>query len=271
MRGPRSNTLKRSAAAVLVAAAGVGLARCGQAILTAPAGSTLHITANPPFIQAQGGVSVISVIVIEPTGTVVPDGTVVQFFTTLGRIDEQGKTNDGVARVNLQATGLSGMATVTAVSGGPAPAPSTPTTSTTTTTTVRPAPLPSSSPRATFGAAAGEGQASLTVAIGTAVPTRIVVSADPARVTQQRPARIVAIVLDANGNPVANVPVFFTLRVPTTTERLDSGGDPLFTDTNGMADDVLRTSALPGATPRSVTVDATTATGTTNAVVVGVN
>ena len=34
---------------------------------------------------------------------------------------------------------------------------------------------------------------------------------------------IVAIVLDENGNPVANVPVFFTLRVPTTTERLDSG------------------------------------------------
>ena len=256
---------------MLVAGACLAFSRCGQAILTAPAGSTLRMTANPPFIQAHGGVSVISVVVIEPPGTVVPDGTVVQFFTTLGRIDEQGRTNDGVARVNLQATGLSGTATVTAVSGGPAPAPSTPTT-TSSTTTLRPRPPEASTPpRAPLGAAEGEGQASVTVAIGTAVPTRIVVSADPANVTQQRPARIVAIVLDENGNPVANVPVFFTLRVPTTTERLDSGGDPVFTDTNGMAVDVLRTSAAPGTAPRSVTVDATTATGTTSGVVVGVN
>ena len=50
-----------------------------------------------------------------------------QFFTNLGDIDEQGKTNDGVARVNLRANGRSGVATVTAVSGGdavPGPSPS---------------------------------------------------------------------------------------------------------------------------------------------------
>ena len=93
---------------------------CNQAIMTAPAGSTLDMFANPEFIAANGGVSVISALVIEPAGTVVADGTVVQFFTNLGDIDEQGKTNDGVVRVNLRANGRSGVATITAFSGGDA-------------------------------------------------------------------------------------------------------------------------------------------------------
>src|SRR5262249_17769618 len=54
---------------------------CNQAIMTAPVGSTLTLPANPPFIAANGGVSVISAFVLEPAGTPVADGTVVQFFT----------------------------------------------------------------------------------------------------------------------------------------------------------------------------------------------
>ena len=89
-------------------AAGLQL-MCHQVILTAPPGSTITLIANPGFISANGGVSVISALVFEPAGTPVPDGTVVQFFTNLGRIDEQGKTNDGVARVNLVADSRSGL------------------------------------------------------------------------------------------------------------------------------------------------------------------
>lgn len=272
----------RMAALLALVAAGVVTARCGQAILTAPAGATLQVTANPPFIPAHGGVSVISVIVVEPAGTVVPDGTVVQFFTSLGRIDEQGRTNDGVARVNLVSTGLSGLATVTAVSGGPGPSASptsTPTASPsgrpTPSPTASPSPSPSAPPRtpgnAPFAAAEGTGQASVTVAIGSALPAAIVVTADPTRINAGRTARIRAFVLDESGNPVANAPVFFKLRTPTATESLQSGGNPVFTDNNGVAEDVLRTTAAATAPSRTVVVDATAANRATGFVVVNVN
>ena len=83
---------------------------CHQAILTAPDGSSITVIANPTRIPAFGGVSVISALVYKPTGSPVADGTVVQFFTDLGRIEEQGKTNDGVARVNLVSDTRSGTA-----------------------------------------------------------------------------------------------------------------------------------------------------------------
>jgi hypothetical protein len=71
----------------------------------------------------QRGISVVSAILVEPAGTFVPDGTEVFFFTDLGRVDEVGKTRNGVARVNFVSDARSGTATVTAISGGPAPAP----------------------------------------------------------------------------------------------------------------------------------------------------
>src|SRR5262245_20112371 len=86
-----------------------------QAILTAPLGTIMVVQANPRTIGANGGVAIISAHLIEPAGTPVPDGTVVQFFTTLGRIEEQGKTNDGVARVKLVSDTRSGTADITAI------------------------------------------------------------------------------------------------------------------------------------------------------------
>jgi hypothetical protein len=262
--------LARAAALCAALAAGVLLARCGQAILTAPAGSVLRVTANPPFIPAHGGVSVISAVVTEPAGTVVPDGTVVQFFTTLGRIDEQGRTNDGVARVNLTATALSGLAEVTAVSGGPGRPGGSPTSGPTASPSGRPSPSPSPA-RAPFASAQGSGRAAVTVAIGSELPSHIEVAADPVRLTTARAARLRAFVLDENGNPVANAPVFFRLRTLTGTESLDSRGDPVFTDNNGIAEDVLRTVALPTAPSRAVVVDATAANLTSGSVTVIVN
>ena len=105
--------------------AGLGLAvglvatgsSCHQSIMTAPPGSTMGLIANPTFIPANGGVSVISAILYDGTGQPVPDGTVVQFFTTLGRIDPQARTNDGVAKANLVADGRSGVAKVSAEGG----------------------------------------------------------------------------------------------------------------------------------------------------------
>jgi hypothetical protein len=240
---------------------------CNQAIMTAPPGSSLSCFANPEFIATNGDISVISALVIEPAGTVVPDGTVVQFFTNLGHIQEQGKTNDGVARVNLISDTRSGTATVTAISGGGAPAP---------------APTPSASPSpaaraAADVAAAGTGavaalsatadaSATCTVAIGSARPKTIIIVADPSRITGSGPARqsrITANVFDDKGNVVIHVPVIFTITDfgGSVTENMASGGAPVYTDTNGQAIDFLQTRYPADAEPKVVKVTATVPVG----------
>lgn len=213
---------------LLVATALLGLsqATCHQAILVAPPGSSLQLFANPTFIPAFGGRAVISALVIEPAGTPVPDGTVVQFFTSLGQIEEQGKTNDGVARVALTADSRSGLATVTAVSGGGADQTKT-----------------------------------VEVGIGSTLPRTILVTADPSRITDSRSTHVTANVYDENGNPVANVPVIFTVEVSPSTEVMDSQGRPQFTDSNGRVSDVMRTRRQSNGTA-TVKVQAVTGSGT---------
>jgi len=203
---------------------GLSLLTCHQAILTAPDGSTMTVVVNPEFIPANGGVSVVSAHIFEPAGTPVADGTVVQFFTTLGDIDEQGKTNDGVARVNLVSDSRSGTAKITAISG----------------------PIVNSD-----GA----------VEIGTAQVTLVKVTADPVHITDSRSSHIFANVYDLDGNPVANVPVIFEVVQSGTTsgtESMESGGRPIHTDNNGRAEDVMRTRYPRDAAPKTVTVRATT-------------
>ncbi len=220
---------------------------CHQVILTAPPGSSLVLFANPEFIAANGGVSVISALLTEPTGSPVADGTVVQFFTNLGRIDEQGKTNDGVARVNLISDSRSGTATVRAFSGG------------TSSGGAAPAPSPGAYPGTGGGGTSGA-SGTVSIVIGTALPANVLLTAFPNRVTlDPRTSTIRAFVVDANGNPVPNVPVLFSLSqgsAPTPTpapsgspsptpsatpspstgiDFLTSRGQPVFTDNNGVA------------------------------------
>ncbi len=75
---------------------------CAAVPLTAPSGSSLSINANPEFVAANGGASAVTVVVVEPAGTFVPDGTVVFFLTNLGRIDAQAKTKDGFAACHFR-------------------------------------------------------------------------------------------------------------------------------------------------------------------------
>jgi hypothetical protein len=186
---------------------------CEVPPLMAP-GSSMTLIANPPFIVANGGVSVITALLVEPAGTLVPDGTVVFFFTNLGRVDPEGQTRDGVARVNLVADARSGTATVTAFSGGTAPAP-------------------------TGGGSGGGGSKTVDVVIGSANPARVLVSA-PSSVRAGSSVTIVANVFDSRGNPVANVPVVFAISGGTQV-FLESGGAQRFTDNNGQAFDTLIT------------------------------
>jgi len=210
---------------------------CDQPPMTAPPGTTLTIFANPPFIVANGGVSVISALLIEPAGTTVPDGTVVQFFTTLGQIESEGQTRRGVARVNLVSDSRSGTAQVTAASGDQ-------------TATI-------------------EGG----VVIGSALPATVQVSANPPAMRSNQWSALTANVFDDNGNPISNVPVIFSVEgsgATGTGEVLDSGGAQLFTDTNGQVFDTLR-SKRPLSEFAVVTVTATTANGVSGSTSVTIN
>jgi hypothetical protein len=223
---------------------------CSPAVLTAPPGSTMVVTANPESIPAFGGVSIISAMVVEPAGTLVPDGTVVQFFTNLGAVDEQGKTNEGVARVKLVSDSRSGTATVRAFSGGAAVTSSTPTSEI------------ARALAADGGGASGE----VTVVIGSLLVKKLLISAIPGRIV--RPAtvsEIVASAFDESGNPLPHVPITFAAFEndagdPAKFEVLDSAGAPVFTDNNGRAYDRLRTRYNPNGQVRYVRVTATTPT-----------
>ena len=217
-----------------VAAALISLAGCEQAPLTAPNGSSIFLQANPTFVIANGGISVVTAVVTEPAGTFVPDGTEVFFFTDLGRVDQTGKTVRGIARVNFVSDARSGRATVTAISGQ----------------------------------APGGTNPSVEIAIGSALPSRLNVAADPQYLNTLRHTSIVATVFDENGNPVQNVPVSFSIEGSLVEETLDSGGKLLYTNSNGQVSDVLRTKAPLGLGQKTVTVTATTANGITGSVTV---
>lgn len=194
----------RLAAAMLF---GLAFSSCGQAILVAPDKSTMSIFVNPSFIAANGDTAVVSVLIIEPAGTPVPDGTVVQFFTTLGKIQEQAKTNDGVARVNLVSDARSGTAIVTAVSG----------TST---------------------------KASDQVSIGAPRVGRVLTQAlDPTIDLRQGRsiARVKATVLDGNANPIPGIIVRFSVSSNPAFDRILDATD-VTTNNNGDAETRVQTS-----------------------------
>jgi hypothetical protein len=217
--------VRLAAAAVLLGALGA----CAGALFTAPPGSSITLIASPPFVASDGGVSVITAIVIEPAGTAVADGVQVQFFTDIGFIEPLGKTKNGVAKVNFTSDSRSGVAHISALSGGgsiPAPESS-----------------PGASPAPGGGGTGGSGSASTTVTVGNVRVKAVVgLRADPPRIAGgSNTATVFARAIDENGNGIPNVPMFFEVVADPATERfLDTG--PVFTNNSGEASSVLRTS-----------------------------
>ena len=255
-------------AVLALGAVGAGVtATCAKAPLTAPSGTTVYLQANPDFVPANGGQALVTALLTEPAGTLVADGTEVFFLTTLGTIPDSAKTANGMARVYFVSDARSGTATVVASSGGPAPAPSASATPTPATVadvkSTRAGAIAAWRPVAAGATGTGTGSASITIDIGSALPARVIVTANPQLLASSRSATIVANVFDANGNPVQNVPVIFQISVANPLQEfLASGGTPQFTNTNGQAFDTLTTRAPNGTTQKTVTVTATTPTTT---------
>lgn len=93
-------------------------AACDTAPLTAPTGSALTITAASSFVPT-GGTTEVTAFVVEESGTTVQNGTTVRFTTNLGRMEPaEAQTRNGYAVVTFVAGDSSGLADVTAISGG---------------------------------------------------------------------------------------------------------------------------------------------------------
>ena len=91
---------------------------CDTMPLTAPSGSALTISAGSTFVPT-GGTTEITAFVVESSGTAVQNGTTVHFSTNLGRVDPvDALTTNGYAVTTFMAGDSSGVADVTATSGG---------------------------------------------------------------------------------------------------------------------------------------------------------
>ena len=200
-------------------------AACDRVPLTAPTESTIQLFSTAPSVPLNGSIDLVATIT-EKAGTPVPDGTLVSFVTTLGRVDpSETRTTNGKATTKLMAGTQSGTATVTAFSG---------------------AATGGSGDNTTAGA-------SVEVAIGAAAAATVTVRAEPASVPQSGGSvRIIAQVLDASGNLLSGIPVTFS----TTAGQLSSSS--AITDANGDGRVTLTTSTEATVTARAGGAEAAT-------------
>src|SRR5438094_719860 len=108
-------SLLRAAFGVLA----VGTVACQRVALLAPAGSTITLTALSSTLPLNGSTNVIAQV-IEPAGTPPQRGTLVTFTTSIGSVQPVEAETDpgGRVMVTFNAGKQSGMATITAISGG---------------------------------------------------------------------------------------------------------------------------------------------------------
>ncbi len=107
---------------------------CDGIVRVAPPGASMTLFTSATLLPVNGEVEITALLqrgeqgvsqnpnqptpAPVPSGIVVNDGTVVQFSTTLGRVEPaEAKTANGQARVRLIGDGRSGTAIVTAISG----------------------------------------------------------------------------------------------------------------------------------------------------------
>ncbi len=160
-----------------ICATGIGLLAalvaesCDKLPLFAPTESTITLRASR--LGGSGDAELVATV-IEQSGAPVQNGTTVIFTTTLGTIEpREARTNGGTATAVLRAGTQSGTATVSAFSGGT---------------------------RATDD---------ITILIG--VTQTVILNATPGSLPSTGgDVKLIAVVHDANGNPLQGIPVVFT-------------------------------------------------------------
>ena len=186
---------------------------CDTMPLTAPSGSALTISAGSTIVPA-GGTTEIRAYVLEASGTAVQNGTTVHFSTSLGRVDPiDALTTNGYAVTTFMAGDSSGVADVSATSGGTG-ATTPPSTDNGSGGTTTPSTTNSNVVRITVGGAAA---------------TVVVLNASPSNVPPiGGTVTMIAAVLDANGNRLRNLPVIFSAdrgTLSATVANTDSNGE----------------------------------------------
>jgi large repetitive protein len=193
-------------------------ASCDKAALTAPTGATITLFSNTTIVPLNGSAE-ITAQVFASGNVPVHNGTVVNFTTTIGTFDlNEARTKDGIVTVRLFPGTTSGKATVRAFSGG-----------------------------------INSGDLALT--IGAAAVNKVTLGASSSSVPSSGgTVTLVAVVVDADGNPVPNIPVLFT----TTAGTLGQGTVP--TDSSGRATTTLTTSSTAQVTATAGTVSSSALT-----------
>lgn len=177
--------------------ASLSAAACDKVPLLAPSGTAITLFATANSLAVNGSTEITAVLIegaqgapgqggqpaapINGVGTPVHNGTVVTFTTTLGRIEPgEAKTSNGKATVTLTGDGRSGVATITAFSGG--------------------------------------SSQTLSLNVGAAAATRIVITASPQALPAGGGTAVVqARVEDQQGNGLLGVPVSFKTSAGTLT------------------------------------------------------
>jgi hypothetical protein len=172
---------------------------CDRVDLLAPSGSSVTVSAGTRLLPT-GGSTEVQAYVLESSGTPVQNGTTVRFSTTLGRMDPiEAQTRNGLAVATFHAGDLSGVARITAMSGGAGA-------STSGTTTP---PATGNGNTSTTTTSSGNGFVEITV--GAAGAAAVLVSANPSTVPSTGgTTTIAASAVDGQGNRLTNVPISFS-------------------------------------------------------------
>lgn len=132
----RTGTRRFAPIGLTLALAALATVACDKVPLTAPASSSITVSA-PTRTLPTGGSTQVSAEVIEQGGTPVQNGTTVRFTTNLGRVDPaEVQTRNGVATTTFFAGDVSGAAEVKATSGGASTTTGSTTTSSTNAVTI---------------------------------------------------------------------------------------------------------------------------------------
>jgi hypothetical protein len=170
---------------MLASLVALGAMACDKVPLMAPAGTEITLVSSTNVLPINGSTELHAVLIETEggAGTPVHNGTLVNFTTSLGRIEPaEARTVNGRVTVALKADGRSGTATVTAFSGS--------------------------------------ATQTLEVKIGAAAAAGVSVIATPASVPPNGGVTtIVARVEDENGNALTGVPVTFSTDAGTLTPQ----------------------------------------------------